>query len=166
MWPFKKKKELCGIRGDGKGAYTFELTEEEEEWVNAELSVFQGSGIHKDYYEEIKRCSLARSLVTYSSSQKSNALCADDKSRQKECFDKAIAAMTKSLSINPLPIYYYALAELFTLANRKDIAVDVYKKFLEEQSRFSPSVIEKVMLAEWDVEEAIRTATSILSSGR
>lgn len=169
MWPFSSKRDLPGIKRESNGELSFTLTAEEEAEVQRFFSAMKTASedegelyIHPDAH----RAMTAWALIGYSQSEVFRAENADPGVLSPdECISKALAAVTKAYSLHPLPIYMFDMGCIFEMCGEKSSAESAFSKFLELQRQFRPSDVDKIVLQQRDIEEAVRYARATLMSG-
>ena len=81
----------------------------------------------------------------------------------KNVFEKAAASCVKAYSIYQLPIYLYDLAIINEYSGKPELALDLFKNFLEEHYNYNYDTIANVLLKNRNVDEAVSFAKSRLS---
>ena len=158
MWPFRKGHKRPRIKRDKEGNPYLELTEEEKRAIEDTLKQFEGHGIHRDYYDDIISGATAFALANYATEQVIISETAARKEDRLVLLDKAIAAITKAYSFYELPIYIYDLACFMEMADRNDLARNVYRLFLDKQAEYKPRQMDEAFTKERDIDEAIKDA--------
>ena len=79
------------------------------------------------------------------------------------CFRKALAAATKAYSLHSLPIYMFDMGCIFEMLGDTTSAQDAFRSFLESQRKFVPSDVDRITLAQRDVDAALSEARDRLS---
>ena len=158
MWPFRKKEFTLD---------QFGLSPEEKR----EVSDFFNSYTTPDgryIGKEAQSTSVLRGLVACSLSnlaeQRIAAADFDYQAIHREALiDKAINAVRKAYSINPLPIYLYDLANYLEL-NGKTLAADqTLEAFLQAQAEYEPQPHDDFFLHNRDLDAALADAKQKLS---
>jgi len=147
MWPFRKKVNPLGFRRDESGALAFDLTPEEQREVDQTMKAFEGYVVNPQYAEEVRCSIIARGLSNYAVS----CVLGDQ-------MEEAFAAVTKAYSIFPVPIYLYDGACFLEKMGRAREAADLYRKFLASESAFEATPIQKALLQDRDIFEAVKDA--------
>ena len=158
MWPFRKRHKRPRIKRDENGNPYLELTEEEKRAIEDTLKQFEGHGIHRDYYDDITSGATAFALANYATEQ---VMLSEDptlEGNRLTLLDKAIAAITKAYSFYELPIYIYDLACFMEMADRNDLARNVYRLFLDKQAKYKPRQMDEAFTKERDIDEAVKDA--------
>ena len=80
------------------------------------------------------------------------------KENRQKLLEKAIAAITKAYSIYQLPIYLYDFACLMEITGKVNVARKMFKDFLNKQLEFKPNKVDKLLLNQRDIDEAVKDA--------
>lgn len=147
MWPFRKKVPPLGFYRDRSGALAFNLTPEEQREVDLTMKAFEGFVVNPQYAEEVRSSITARGLSNYAMS----CVLAGQT-------EEALAAVTKAYSIFPLPIYLYDGACFLERMGRTREATHLFRKFLANESTFEATPIQRALLQDRDVAEALKDA--------
>ncbi len=165
MWPFEKTSKLPGVEYQANGQVSLTLTDEEENEVNGFFRLLRDSSQETAegtwyIHPEARKAMTARALTSYAQHQISLADITNNKgvTDGKNYFRKALAASLKAYSFHSLPIYMFDMGCLFEMLGDTTSAKNAFRSFLESQRKFEPSDIDRITLAERDVEEAIKMA--------
>jgi hypothetical protein len=149
MWPFSKKHRFPGIEENPDGTINFSLTDDEARKADRALEMFKGYVVHPDAAEKIRNGSIAVALSHYASELvtfKCNPALEANSSVIKQTLEKAIAAVWKSYSLCPLPIFLYHRARFFQLLDEKNQAHQLFASFVKKQTEFEMDHIDKMLL--------------------
>jgi len=158
MWPFRKKGDLFGFKRDKKGNLTFRLTDEEQQAVEDAFKMFEGYEVRPDAIDDLQKATTAFALSNYARKQVIISQIKSQKKDREKLLNKAIGAIAKAYSIYQLPIYIYDLACFMEMVGRMDKARHIFRDFLEKQSQFKPKQLDKSLLEQRDIDEAIKDA--------
>lgn len=158
MWLFGKKPDLPGFRRDKEGKLVFDLTEEEQKEVESIFRMFHGYRFNPIYADKIQKGTTAFGLSNYAIAQARMSGVEPEKEKRQKLLKKAIAAITKAYSIYQLPIYLYDFACLTEMTQKADLAKNMFKDFLNKQLEFKPNKVDKLLLNQRDIDEAIKDA--------
>jgi len=167
MWPFSKKHRFPGVEENSDGTINFSLTDDEAREADRALEMFKGYVVHPDAAEKIRNGTIAvalsryaNELVTFNYDPDSEAELKSNWSVIKQTLEKAVAAVWKSYSLYPLPIFLYHRATFFQLLGEKDQARQLFASFLRKQTEFKVEQIDKVLLGyeKTNVENALSHA--------
>jgi len=161
MWPFRKKIDLYGFRTDENGRPVFDFTAEERRVIDGYLSMFQGTAILEGYQDRVRNLATARALSEYATEQAYLAA-QSSKRRRKLLVNKAVSAAFKACNIYSHPILDYDLACFSMMADRTDVAVQLFRKFLTEQPAFNGDQLDNKLIEGRDVDAAITHAREIV----
>jgi hypothetical protein len=169
MWPFSRKSKLPGVEQHLNGQISFTLTDDEEAEVNRFFRMMKDSSqeteegawyIHPDAHKAMT----AWALIGYAQKQVSLAEVADEGVVDRSsCFRKALAAATKAYSLHSLPIYMFDMGCIFEMLGDTTSAQGAFRSFLESQRKFVASDVDRITLAQRDVEAAVSEAHNRLS---
>lgn len=158
MWPFSKEYDLTGLRRDDKGNIVFDLTTEEKQAVEDAFRTFEGSSVRPDVYDDFRNGTTALALSLYANKQALMSTIESSEEERKKLLDKAITAIGKAYSIYQLPIYIYDFACFLEKSNRWDLAKNMFKDFLKQQSKFKPRPLDEGFLRRRDIDAATKDA--------
>ena len=159
MWPFKKKEFTLDQLG---------LTAEEKREVGDFFNSYttpDGRYIGREAQSIAVLSGLVACALSNYAEEKITAADFDYQAIHREALiNKAINAVRKAYSINPLPIYLYDLANYLEL-NGKTLAADnALKAFLEAHEQYEPEDHDDIFLHNRDLEAALADAKQKLSS--
>ena len=158
MWPFKKKEFTLDQLG---------LTAEEKREVGDFFSSYttpDGRYIGREAQSIAVLSGLVACALWNFAEEKITAADFDFQAIHREALiNKAINAVRKAYSINPLPIYLYDLANYLEL-NGKTLAADqTLEAFLQAQAEYEPQPHDEIFLHNRDIEAALADAREKLS---
>ncbi len=162
MWPFSKKIDLYGFRTDENGRPIFDFTVKERRVIDGYLSMFQGMAILEGYQDRVRNLTIARALSEYATDQAYLASQESNKRGHKLLVNKAVSAAFKACNIYSHPILDYDLACFSMMADRMDVAVQLFRKFLAEQPTFKADQLDNKLIEGRDVDAAITHAREIV----
>lgn len=153
MWPFSKKHRFPGVEENPDGTINFSLTDDEAREADRALEMFKGYVVHPEGAEKIRNGTIAVALSHYASElvifncdPDSEAELKSNSPVIKQTLGKAIAAVWKSFSLYPLPIFLYRRAGFFQLLGEKDQAHQLFASFVKKQTKFEADQIDKMLL--------------------
>jgi hypothetical protein len=162
MWPFSKKIDLYGFRTDENGRPVFDFTAEERRAIDGHLSMVQGMAILEGYQDRVRNLTMARALSEYATDQAYLAAQESSKREHKLLVNKAVSAAFKACNIYSHPILDYDLACFSMMADRMDVAAQLFRKFLAEQPTFNADQLDNKLIEGRDVDAAITHAREIV----
>jgi len=153
MWPFSKKHRFPGVEENPDGTINFSLTDDEAREADHALEMFKGYVVHPEGAEKIRNGTIAVALSHYASELVIFKCDPDPEAKLKsnspvikQTLEKAIAAVWKSHSLCPLPIFLYHRASFFQLLGEKNQAHQLFASFVKEQTKFKVDQIDKLLL--------------------
>lgn len=153
MWPFSKKRCFPGVEQNSDGTINFSLTDEEALEADRALEMFNGFVVHPDAAEKIRNGTIAvalsryaNELVTFKCDPDSEAELKSNWPVIKQTLEKAIAAVWKSYSLYPLPVFLYHRACFSQLLGEKAEALQLFGSFVKKQAEFKAEQVDKVLL--------------------
>ena len=167
MWPFFKKQRFPGIKQKNDGTIEFSLTDDEAREANLALQAWKGSLVHPEFAEKVRNGTIAVALSHYAQRL---VMILPDVNTQSELksnwptiqvtLEKAIAAVWKSYSLCPLPVFLYHRAGLLKMLGLRDEARQLYASFLKKQFEFKMDQADKSLLdyEGTDIEYALSCA--------
>ncbi len=164
MWPFRKNLDASGhgFRRDPSGNVIFDFTPGELDAINWHLKMLEGKAVLKGWEDRVKNLLTARALSEYAQDKASRAEQESD-SRAKQGFvNNAVSAAFKACNVYPHPILDYDLAWFSLLAAKKNVAIQLFSKFLSEYKPAQPNTLDNMLLQGRDPEKALRHAKSVI----
>jgi len=166
VWTFSKKDRFPGVKINADETIDFTLTNEEASAADLALHQFKDIFVHPEVAEKVRNGTIAVALCRYAKN-----LLAEDKTTGGECIrdnrstiqktlEKAVAAVWKSYSLCPLPIFLYHRAAFLQMLGMKNEARRLFALFLIKQSEFKMDEIDKLLLdyEATDIEHALSRA--------
>jgi len=157
-----EKVDLYGFVTDQNGQPVFEFTAAERRRIDEYFSAFEGVAILNGYQDRIRNLTIARALSEYATDQAYLAAQESSKRKRKLLVNKAVSAAFKACNIYSHPILDYDLACFSMMADRSDVAIELFRKFLLEQSTFNSDQLDNKLLEGRDIDEAIKHARELL----
>jgi len=164
VWPFSKKDRFPGVKINADGAIDFTLTKEEASAADLALHQFKDVFVHPEVAEKVRNGTIAVALCRYAT----NLIADCDETTGAEynwstiqkTLEKAVAAVWKSYSLCPLPIFLYHRAAFLQMLGVKTKARRLFALFLTKQSEFKMDQIDKLLLdyEATDIERALSHA--------
>lgn len=158
MWPFDQAERgnLPGIHRDDSGEFVIEFTDEEQQELKRWFGLFKDRLVREDLADGLQNGLTAFALADYANKQIEAAHIHPKQS--EACLSKAIAALTKAITFDPLPIYHYDFALALESAGHQDLARQEYQRFLQKQSQYQSKAMDEPFLRERDIRAAINDA--------
>ena len=143
------------------------MTREEAREADAALAEFKGHVVHPDYAERVRNGAIAVALSHYARGlvqvHKDEIASANGQPSRKlqSVLAKAIAAVWKSSSLSPLPIFTFHRASFLRMLGREDQAKRLYSSFIKQQAAFRPDQVDGHLMnyEGFDVQQALSVAT-------
>ena len=132
-----------------------EFTEEEQREIENTFKLFKDYAVNPESTDEVKNAIMSFSLSMYSLSVARLGIQSKETNLQK-----AVSSIEKAYSIYQLPLYLYDLACFLEQKGKLEEANEMYMKFLNTQMNYNIRPIDKVILAQRDLEESIKVARS------
>jgi len=153
MWPFSKKHRFPGVEQNADGTINFSLTDDEAREADRASQMFKGYVVHPDAAEKIRNGTIAVALSRYAN-ELVTFKCDPDSETElranwpviKQTLKRAIAAVWKSYSLYPLPIFLYHRASFFQMLGEKAEARRLFDSFIKKQAEFKVEQVDKVLL--------------------
>ena len=150
---FKREHRFPGVEENSDGTINFSLTDDEVREADRALEMFKGYVVHPDAVEKVRNGTIAVALSRYAS-ELVTLNCDPDSEVElksnwpvlKQTLEKAVAAVWKSYSLYPLPIFLYHRAAFFQLLGEKDQSRQLFVSFLRKQAEFKAEQVDKVLL--------------------
>lgn len=167
MWPFSRKQRFPGVKPNSDGTIEFSLTDEEAREIELAMKTFEGVLIHPEFAERIPNGTMAVALSHYAKALVAVHCVGVSASEYKAnrpairgALQKAVAAVWKSYSLCPLPIFLYHRASFFQMLGMRDEARQLFALFLEKHSDFKMDQLDKLQLdyEGTNIEEALSHA--------
>jgi len=156
MWSCSRKIQYPGVKENSDGTIEFSLTEEESREADLALKTFTGYVVHPAAAGKICTGTIAVALNQYAKDlvvQHYNDIrdveLKSNRISIREILKKAIAAVWKSYSLWPLPVFLYHRATYLRLLGNKGEAIRLMNQFLEKQKKLKTDKVENV-LATWE----------------
>ncbi len=153
MWPFSKKQRFPGVKQNADGTIDFSLTDEEARQADLALQTFKGVVVHPEVAERVRNGTIAVALSRYAKELVAMHCVVVTESEYKanwpmiqEALEKAVAAVWKSYSLCPLPIFLYHRARFLQMLGMRDEARQLYTSFLKSQSEFKLDHVGKSLI--------------------
>ena len=152
MWPFSKKQRFPGVKVNTNGTIDFSLTAEERLEVDLAFQAFKGLYAHPDYSEKITNGIRAVALSRYAKNLVDVHIGVTKKefksnwSAIQRDLEKAVAAVWKSYSLYPLPIFLYHRAVLLPSLGLRDESLKLFALFLKEHAEFKMDQMDKLLI--------------------
>ena len=167
MGLFSHKLKFPGVALRPDGTIDFTLTPEEAREADAALAELKGYEGHPDYAERIRNGTIAVALSHYAKglvhAHRSEIAIAKGQPSPKlqSVLAKAIAAVWKSSSLSPLPIFTFHRASFLRMLGQEDEARRFYASFIKQQAAFHPDQIDEHLMTYegFDIQEALYLAT-------
>jgi len=153
MWPFAKKQRFPGIKQNPDGTIEFKLSNEEAQAADRALMAFKGMAVHQDAADKVRNGTIAVALSHYANDLvfmncSIETTEAEDRANWptiQKALKKAVAAVWKSYSLFPLPVFLYHRASFLAILGMRDEARKLFASFLIEQSKFKMDQIDKIL---------------------
>jgi hypothetical protein len=153
MWPFTKSRQFPGVRENPDGTIEFELTEEEVREADRAFALFKGRVVHGDAAELIRNGTIAVTLSRYAKDLMSlngdGGTDSDGMAHLPEVsarIEKAVAAMWKAYSLNPMPVYLYHRACYLKMLGMGRESQHLFEMFLKQQPEFKTDEISQLLV--------------------
>jgi len=166
MWPFRKEADLSrhGFGRDPSGNAIFDFTAGELDAINWHLKMLEGKAVLKGWEDRVKNLLTARALSEYAQDKAFSAE-QESESRVKQGFvNDALSAAFKACNVYPHPILDYDLARFSLLAGKKNVAIQLFSKFLSEYKPAQPNTLDNMLLQGRDPEKSLRHAKSVIEN--
>jgi len=173
MWFFSKKLHFPGITQQPDGSIEFTLTDEEANEADSALKAFADVLVHPEVANRVRNGTTAVALSRYARQLVRDQCTGIGESEFKSkwpviraALEKAVAAVWKSYSLWPLPIFLYHRACFLQMLNLTDESKKLFAEFLKKQSEFSVESVDKALLAyeDSDVEYTLAHAAKEIAS--
>jgi hypothetical protein len=166
MSPFSRELKFPGVDLRPDGTIDFTLTAEEAREADSALSEFAGQVVHPDYADRIRNGTIAVALSHYArglvQSHLSEIAAANGKlpGTLQTVLAKAIAAVWKSSSLCPLPIFTFHRASFLRMLGREDEAKRLFASFIAQQTAFRPDQVDEHLMTYegFDIKQALACA--------
>ena len=167
MWPFSKRQRFPGVKENPDGTIDFSLTDDEAREADLALQAFKGVLVHPDAADQLRNGTIAVALCRYAkdlvTQRYVEAEDTEDRARWsavREAVAKAVAAVWKSYSLFPLPIFLYHRASFLQMLKMEDEARQLFGEFLRKQSELKVDDLTKALIKYEgsDIEQAISRA--------
>jgi hypothetical protein len=156
------------VKINADGTIDFTLTNEEASAADLALHQFKEVFVHPEVAEKVRNgtiavalCRYAKNLVAEDCNKTIGAECIRNNwSAIQKTLEKAVAAVWKSYSLCPLPIFLYHRAAFLQRLGMKNEARRLFALFLTKQSEFKMDQIDKLLLdyEATDIEHALSHA--------
>ncbi len=153
MWPFSKKEHYPGVKENPDGTIEFSLTDEEAREADLALRTFEGVLVHPEAAERVRSGTIAVALSHYARDLV-NTHCVGLTEEQfssnwsgiRSVLIKAVAAVWKSFSLCPLPIFLYYRAAFLQMLGLGEQSRYLFALFLKKHSEFRAGQIDKLLM--------------------
>jgi hypothetical protein len=153
MWPFAKKQRFPGVKQNSDGTIDFSLSDEEAREAEIALHAFQDVLVHPEVADKVRNGTIAVALSRYAKGLVSMHCIGVTESEYRanwptirKALEKAVAAVWKSYSLCPLPIFLYHPASFLQILGMKSEARQLFALFLRKQSEFKMDQVDKSLL--------------------
>jgi hypothetical protein len=72
-----------------------------------------------------------------------------------------LSAAFKACNVYPQPIFDYDLARFSMMAGKRDVALQLFRKFISDQATSKMDQLDNMLLQGRDIEAAVRNARSL-----
>jgi hypothetical protein len=145
MWPFSKGRNFPEVKQNSDGTINFSLTEDEAREVDLALQMFKDLLVHPDVAEKLRNGTIAVALSRYA-----KELVATSSSESlpltREPLEKAVAAVWKSYSLYPSPIFLYHRACFLQMLGSLDEARQLFALFLKKHAEFEMDLVDRPLM--------------------
>ena len=140
MWPFTKRCRFPGVKENRNGTIEFTLTDEEALRADCALDNLAELSLHPEAADRIRNGTIAVALSNYAN-ELVTALNDIPESEYRLKWhtiqltvQKAVAAVWKSYSLYPLPVFLYERAAFMKMLGMQNQAQQLFSQFLFEHS--------------------------------
>jgi hypothetical protein len=169
MWPFSKKPRFPGVKENADGTIDFTLTDDEARKADLALQTFKGLLVHPEVADKVRNGTIAVALSHYAneliSTDYHNVTKSEFNAKWptiQRNIEKAVAAVWKSYSLNPLPVFLYQRAVFLQSLGMKDQSRQIFSLFILKQLEFQADDVDKALMSYegTDIERALTHARS------
>lgn len=167
MWLLSRMQSFPGVKQNADGTIEFSLTDEEAREADLALQAFKGVLVHPEVAERVRNGTIAVALSRYAKDLVAKDCIVVTKPEYEanlpaiqRALEKAVAAVWKSYSLCPLPIFLYHRATFLQMLGMKDEAQQLFASFLKEYSEFRGDHVDKSLIdyEGTDIETALSCA--------
>lgn len=151
MW--QQRQRFPGVKENSDGTIDFSLTDEEAREADLALQAFKGVLVHPDAADQVRNgtiavalCRYAKDLVTQHYAEAVDIQDPSKWSAVQAAVEKAVAAVWKSYSLFPLPIFLYHRASFLQMLKMEDDARRLYAAFLKQQAELKVDDLTKALM--------------------
>ena len=153
MWPFSKKHRFPGVKLHTDGTIDFTLTNEEADAADRALHAFKDTLVHPEVAEKVRNgtiavalCHYARTLIEMHCAGLTETQYKKNWSVIQKTLEKAVAAVWKSYSLCPLPIFLYHRACFLNMLGLKSESRKLYTAFLRRYDEYRMDQVDKSLI--------------------
>lgn len=136
------------------GTIEFSLTDEEAREADLALEAFKGVLVHPEAADKVRNGTIAVALSRYATELVGTHCLGLSESEYRanwpsiqRTLEKAVAAVWKSYSLSPLPIFLYHRAVFLQMLGIKDRSRQLFALFVFEQSEFQADDVDKSLMS-------------------
>jgi hypothetical protein len=153
MCPFPRKDRFPGVKLNAEGTIDFTLTNEEANAADLALQGFKDVLVHPEVAEKVRNgtiavalCHYAKNLIAVHCAGLTETEYKNDWDIIEETLEKAVAAVWKSYSLCPIPIFLYHRACFLQMLGLKNESRELYSSFLRQYAEYKTDQVDKSLL--------------------